>query len=128
MLKKPLGQWLVSGPKLHRSWPMYYDPTDKTLEVKTSTGYTQYLKELDSLKFVDDHEIQWEMSLSALPVHAATINGSVTYTLSHLPVVDNEILSSQQLPAMFAEYISQLPCWERALFQELDMKFDCYSM
>eukprot|EP00957_Ditylum_brightwellii_P098223 7484188-Ditylum_brightwellii.AAC.1 len=72
---------------------------DKTLVMKTSTCYTQYLKELDSLKFADGHEIQWEMSPSALPVHAVTTDGSATYTLSHLPVVDKELLSSQQQPA-----------------------------
>eukprot|EP00957_Ditylum_brightwellii_P046508 3529668-Ditylum_brightwellii.AAC.1 len=65
---------------------------DQTLVVKTSTGYTQYLKELDSLKFEDGHEIQWEISPSALPVHAVTTDGSVTYTLSHLPVVNKEVL------------------------------------
>eukprot|EP00957_Ditylum_brightwellii_P153352 11671963-Ditylum_brightwellii.AAC.1 len=65
------------------------------LVVKTSTGYMQYLKELDSLQFADDHEIQWEISPSALPVLAVTTNGGVTYMLSHLPVVDNEVLSSQ---------------------------------
>eukprot|EP00957_Ditylum_brightwellii_P158921 12095855-Ditylum_brightwellii.AAC.1 len=101
---------------------------DQTLVVKTSNGYMQYLKELDSLKFADGHEIQWEMPPSALPVHAVTTDGSVTYTLSQLSVVDNEVLSSQQQRATFAEYIAQLSFWERTLFQELDMKFDCYSM
>eukprot|EP00957_Ditylum_brightwellii_P005960 451711-Ditylum_brightwellii.AAC.1 len=94
---------------------------DQMLVVKTSTGYMQYLKELNFLKFADGHEIQWEISSSALPVHTVTTNGSFTYMLSHLPVVYNEVLSSQQQPAMFAEYIAQLPFWERALFQELDM-------
>eukprot|EP00957_Ditylum_brightwellii_P165449 12596245-Ditylum_brightwellii.AAC.1 len=68
------------------------------------------------------------MSPSALPVHAVTTDGSMTYTLSHLPAVENEVLSSQQQPATFEGYIAQLPFWERALFQELDMNFDCYSM
>eukprot|EP00957_Ditylum_brightwellii_P085247 6483482-Ditylum_brightwellii.AAC.1 len=68
---------------------------DQTLVMKTSTGYTQYLKELDSLKFADGNEIQWEMSPSALPVHVVTTNGSVTYMLSHLPVVDNEVLCNR---------------------------------
>eukprot|EP00957_Ditylum_brightwellii_P169253 12882152-Ditylum_brightwellii.AAC.1 len=63
---------------------------DQMLVVKTSTGYVQYLKELDSLKFVDGHKIQWGISPLALPVHAVTTNGSVTYMVSHLPVVDNK--------------------------------------
>eukprot|EP00957_Ditylum_brightwellii_P049429 3750260-Ditylum_brightwellii.AAC.1 len=98
------------------------------LVVSTSNDYTQYLKELNSLQFVDGHNIQWEMSFLAIPMHADTTNGSMTYTVSQLPVVDNNVVSSQQQSAVFTEYITQLPFWERALFQELDMKFDCYVL
>eukprot|EP00957_Ditylum_brightwellii_P198328 15112887-Ditylum_brightwellii.AAC.1 len=94
---------------------------DQMLVVKTSNGYMQYLKELNSLQFVDGHNIQWEMSSLALPVHAVTTDGSVTYTVSHLPVVDGDVVSSQQQSATFTEYLAQLPFWERALFWELDM-------
>eukprot|EP00957_Ditylum_brightwellii_P009864 744366-Ditylum_brightwellii.AAC.1 len=68
ILKQPLGKWLVSGPKLRQSWPMYYDQTNDTLMVKMAVGYTQYLKMINkSLSFVDGHSIQWEISKETLP-------------------------------------------------------------
>eukprot|EP00957_Ditylum_brightwellii_P140818 10726698-Ditylum_brightwellii.AAC.1 len=101
---------------------------DQALVVKTSNDYTQYLKELNSLQLMDGHGIQWEKSPLALSVHAVTTNGNMTYTVSHLLVVDKDVLSSQQQSATFTEHLAQLPFWERSLFQELDMKFDCYSL
>eukprot|EP00957_Ditylum_brightwellii_P079264 6027577-Ditylum_brightwellii.AAC.1 len=101
--KKPIRSGVLMGCRRN----LLVD-VDQTLVVKTSTGYMQYLKELDSLRFVDGHKIQWETSPLALPVHAVTTYGSVTYTMSHLLVVDNKVLSSQQQPATFTEYIAQL--------------------
>jgi hypothetical protein len=123
----PLGNWLLPGDQLRRSWPYYYDRDLGDLFVRQESGYLRCVTS-DAVRFSPISQIDWHPTSTSIPVHARrTIQGDEWIPLIPYPVANPTPLVTTT-PATFSDFLSSLAEWETELFSDLIMHEDCYEI
>ena len=107
-----MGQWLVSGPALHREWQTLYVLESRKIYDKTGNTY--------NILTIEDGVLVQINNGCRLPSNAIPC-------VLHEQQMQVEILPKYQpssihiVPSSFMAYIQDLPHWEGVLLQQLNL-------
>eukprot|EP00957_Ditylum_brightwellii_P033302 2523433-Ditylum_brightwellii.AAC.1 len=78
-LHQPLGQWIVSGSRLHHTWLAYYEYSNGCLYTKQCDKYVRYSPDKENIHlFLNGVDSDWFPTKSSVPAHTHTTNGMIT--------------------------------------------------
>ena len=119
ILTVPLGQWIVSGPDLHRKWPMLYSVDSGLIYDRINTTYN--ILQITNGVLLHTGDVSNLPSL-AIPCElnetTMTIHTSGRYTQNTIYTV----------PSVFQVYLQDQPPWESELLRNLKIHCDVFQL
>jgi hypothetical protein len=114
-LRTPLGPWLCTGDRLHRTWSAYYDNLEDTVYRQTVKGFARCTREPPG--YVVSELADWQPTEHCHPVCLQMLLDPYFEICGELQETDSAI--PVPIPTTFEQFIQTLPDWEQDILENV---------